>query len=127
MAVSIRLRREGARNRPYYKVVVADSRSPRDGKFIEIIGTYDPKKADHNSTLKLDRIDHWISQGAQPSDTVRSLIKKNRKQSPGATPEAEAPAVTADEPNVVVESAAPTTLAEESAIATESPATPPSE
>ena len=127
MAVSIRLRREGARNRPYYKVVVADSRSPRDGKFIEIIGTYDPKKADHNSTLKLDRIDHWISQGAQPSDTVRSLIKKNRKQSAGATPEAEAPAVTADEPNVVVEPAAPTTLAEESAIATESPATPPSE
>ena len=127
MAVSIRLRREGARNRPYYKVVVADSRSPRDGKFIEIIGTYDPKKADHNSTLKLDRIEHWISQGAQPSDTVRSLIKKNRKQSAGATPEAQAPAVTADEPNVVVESAAPTTLAEESAIATESPATPPSE
>ena len=85
MAVSIRLRREGAKNRPYYKVVVADSRSPRDGKFIEIIGTYDPKKPGHNSTLKLDRIDHWISKGAQPSDTVRSLIKKNRKQSTGAS------------------------------------------
>src|SRR5437016_14401645 len=78
MAVSIRLRREGARNRPYYKVVVADSRSPRDGKFIEIVGTYDPKKRGMNSTLKLDRIDHWISKGAQPSDTVRSLIKKNK-------------------------------------------------
>ena len=89
MAVSIRLRREGAKNRPYYKVVVADSRSPRDGKFIEIIGTYDPKKTDHNSTLKLDRIDHWISKGAQPSDTVRSLIKKNRKVA------AEAPAESA--------------------------------
>src|SRR5436309_9305066 len=76
MAVSIRLRREGALNRPYYKVVVADSRSPRDGKFIEILGTYDPKKTGHNSTLKLDRIEHWISKGAQPSDTVRSLIKK---------------------------------------------------
>ena len=75
MAVSIRLRREGTLNRPYYKVVVADGRSPRDGKFIEIIGTYDPKKTGHNSTLKLDRIDHWISKGAQPSDTVRSLIK----------------------------------------------------
>jgi small subunit ribosomal protein S16 len=96
MAVSIRLRREGARNRPYYKVVVADSRSPRDGKFIEIIGTYDPKKPDHNSTLKLDRIDHWISKGAQPSDTVRSLIKKNKKQVPAAAaPEAAAPAVPA--------------------------------
>ena len=78
MAVSIRLRREGALNRPYYKVVVADSRSPRDGKFIEIIGTYDPKKPGHNSTLKLDRAEYWISKGAQPSDTVRSLIKKNK-------------------------------------------------
>jgi small subunit ribosomal protein S16 len=86
MAVSIRLRREGALNRPYYKVVVADSRSPRDGKFIEIIGTYDPKKTGHNSTLKLDRIDHWISKGAQPSDTVRSLIKKNRKQATTTAP-----------------------------------------
>ena len=87
MAVSIRLRREGAKNRPYYKVVVTDSRSPRDGKFIELIGTYDPKKPDHNSTLKLDRIDHWISQGAQPSDTVRSLIKKNKKIATAAEPQ----------------------------------------
>ena len=89
MAVSIRLRREGALNRPYYKVVVADSRSPRDGKFIEILGTYDPKKTGQNSVLKLDRIDHWISKGAQPSDTVRSLIKKNRKQAAAVAPEAE--------------------------------------
>ncbi len=102
MAVSIRLRREGARNRPYYKVVVADSRSPRDGKFIEILGTYDPKKPDHNSSLKLDRIEHWISRGAQPSDTVRSLIKKNKKQS------ATAPAETrsAAEPTEVIAPAA---------------------
>jgi small subunit ribosomal protein S16 len=80
MAVSIRLRREGAKNRPYYKVVVADSRSPREGKFIEIIGTYDPKKPGHNSALKVDRAEYWIARGAQPSDTVRSLIKKNKKQ-----------------------------------------------
>jgi len=131
MAVSIRLRREGAKNRPYYKVVVADSRSPRDGKFIELIGTYDPKKTDHNSTLKLDRIDHWISQGAQPSDTVRSLIKKNKTQAASAPPEVDAPAAVADEPNVVVEpaavveSAAPAAVAEESPVAPESPATPP--
>jgi len=78
MAVTIRLRREGALNRPYFKVVVADKRSPRDGKFIEIIGTYDPKKPANNSTLKLDRVEYWISKGAQPSDTVRSLIKKNK-------------------------------------------------
>lgn len=99
MAVSIRLRREGALNRPYYKVVVADSRSPRDGKFIEIIGTYDPKKTGHNSTLKMDRIEHWMSKGAQPSDTVRSLIKKNRKQAANPAAEnAEAPAPVAAAP-----------------------------
>ncbi len=85
MAVSIRLRREGAKNRPYYKIVVADSRSPRDGKFIEIIGTYDPKIPGSNSSLKLERAEYWISKGAQPSDTVRSLIKKNKKRVPIAT------------------------------------------
>jgi small subunit ribosomal protein S16 len=84
MAVSIRLRREGAKNRPYFKVVVADKRSPRDGKFIEIIGTYDPKRPGENSTLKLDRAEYWIARGAQPSDTVRSLIKKNKKRAPVA-------------------------------------------
>ncbi len=89
MAVSIRLRREGAKNRPYYKVVVADRRSPRDGKFIEIIGTYDPKKPGHNSTLKIDRVEYWISKGAQPSDTVRSLIKKNKKPAATAEPAAQ--------------------------------------
>jgi small subunit ribosomal protein S16 len=84
MAVSIRLRREGAKNRPYYKVVVADSRSPRDGKFIEIIGTYDPKKPRDNSTIKLDRAEYWLGKGAQPSDTVRSLIKKNKQHGAAA-------------------------------------------
>jgi len=128
MAVSIRLRREGARNRPYYKVVVADSRSPRDGKFIEILGTYDPKKPDHNSTLQLDRIEHWISKGAQPSDTVRSLIKKNQKQSDQGTPDATsapsesaAPVAAPAEPTIDVETPAPTTLAEETAAVSESP------
>mgnify|MGYP001792316358 CR=1 FL=1 len=100
MAVSIRLRREGAKNRPYYKVVVTDKRSPRDGKFIEIVGHYDPKKPDHNSGLKLDRVEHWISRGAQPSDTVRSLIKKNSKQAAASSPEpqATAPAAQAGTP-----------------------------
>ena len=82
MAVSIRLRREGAKNRPYYRVVVADSRSPRDGKFIEIIGTYDPKQTGQNSSFNVERAEYWISKGAQPSDTVRSLIKKQRKTAP---------------------------------------------
>ena len=97
MAVSIRLRREGAKNRPYYKVVVADSRSPRDGKFIEIIGTYDPKMQGENSTLKIDRAEHWIARGAQPSDTVRSLLKKNKARAATAPAEA-APAEVASEP-----------------------------
>ncbi len=91
MAVSIRLRREGAKNRPYYKVVVADSRSPREGRFIEIIGTYDPKKPGHNSTLKVDRAEYWMARGAQPSDTVRSLLKKSKKQDESA-PAAATPA-----------------------------------
>ena len=79
MAVAIRLRREGSLNHPYYKVVVADQRSPRDGKFIEIIGTYDPKKAGDNSTIDLARADYWVECGARPSDTVRSIIKKARR------------------------------------------------
>jgi len=89
MAVSIRLRREGAKNRPYYRVVVTDSRSPRDGKFIEIIGTYDPKLTGQNSSFSVERAEYWISKGAQPSDTVRSLIKKQKK-TPTAAPASEA-------------------------------------
>lgn len=77
--VSIRLRREGSLNNPYYKVVVADQRSPRDGKFIEIIGNYNPRKEGDNANIDLDRADYWIGKGAQPSDTVRSIIKKSRK------------------------------------------------
>lgn len=79
MAVSIRLRREGSLNNPYYKVVVTDKRSPRDGKFIEIIGNYNPKKTGVNFQVDLSRVDYWIGNGAQPSDTVRSIIKKARK------------------------------------------------
>ena len=79
MAVSIRLRREGSKNRPYHRVVVADSRSPRDGKFIEILGTYDPKQTGQNSSFSVERAEYWISKGARPSDTVRSLIKKQRR------------------------------------------------
>ncbi len=79
MSVSIRLRREGTTNSPYYKIVVADARSPRDGKFIEIIGNYDPKKAGHNATLDLSRVDYWVKNGAQPSVTVASIIRSTRK------------------------------------------------
>ena len=60
---------------------MTDKRSPRDGRFIELIGTYDPKKTGENFTIKLDRADYWLSVGAQPSDTVKSIIKKVRKSS----------------------------------------------
>lgn len=79
MAVAIRLKREGARNAPYYKIVVADQRRSRDGKFIEIIGTYDPKKKSDNFSIKLDRADYWVGVGARPSQTVGSIITKARK------------------------------------------------
>jgi small subunit ribosomal protein S16 len=77
--VRIRLRREGTKNSPYYRIVVADGRSPRDGKFIEQIGTYDPKLKGDNWKLDLGRADYWIQSGAQPSETVASFIRKTRK------------------------------------------------
>ena len=79
MAVKIRLTRTGARNDVCFRLVAADSRSPRDGRFIEILGWYDPKKEGVNFDLKLDRIDYWKSKGAQVSDTVKSLIKRAGK------------------------------------------------
>ena len=84
MAVSIRLRREGTKNRPFYRVVVADKRSPRDGKFIEVIGNYDPRKTGENYELNLDRAEYWVKNGAQPSETVASIIKKARKKTAAA-------------------------------------------
>lgn len=77
--VKIRLRRMGAKKNPYYRVVVADSRSPRDGRFIEEIGTYDPSLASDALKVDLERAKYWISQGAQPTDTVRGLLKKLEK------------------------------------------------
>ncbi len=79
MAVKIRMKRVGTKNTPVYRIVVADGRSPRDGKFIEEIGTYQPLKKDGNFTLDLERAKHWVSKGAKPSDTVASFIKKAGK------------------------------------------------
>ena len=78
------MKRVGAKNTPVYRIVVADQRSPRDGKFIEIIGNYDPKKAGPNSQIDLSRADYWVGKGARPSDTVRSIIKKAKKGAPVA-------------------------------------------
>lgn len=75
--VKIRLRREGTKNKPYYRVVVCDNRSRRESAFIEQVGTYDPLNG--ASTIDLEKVDKWIGHGAQPSDTVKSLIKKARQ------------------------------------------------
>ena len=82
--VVIRLSRGGSKKRPFYRVVMADKRMPRDGRFIEQVGTYDPRVEKAGINLKLDRIDHWLKVGAQPSNTVTGLIKKFRAIVPEA-------------------------------------------
>ena len=74
--VKIRLRRVGAKKAPFYRIVVADSRAPRDGRFIEELGTYNPAADSDKLKVDLERVRYWISNGAQPTDTVRGLIKK---------------------------------------------------
>jgi len=103
MAVKIRLRRTGRKKLPTYRIVVADSRSPRDGKFIEVVGQYAPRQGDQALNLDTARVNHWLDNGAQPTDTVRSLLRKAgvlkarhetrlaRKLTASAVPVAEAP------------------------------------
>lgn len=74
--VRIRLMRLGAKKKPFYRVVVADSRARRNGPFIEILGTYDPKVDPPQVNLKMDRLNYWLEKGAQPSDTVKKLIQR---------------------------------------------------
>ena len=77
MAVKIRLKRMGAKKAPFYRVVVADSRFPRDGRFIEEIGNYNPMKDPSEFSVDSEKVQKWIKNGAQPTDTVRNLLKKN--------------------------------------------------
>lgn len=86
MAVKIRLARHGAKKKPFYRIVVADGESPRDGRYLENVGTYDPLFDPAKVTLKSERIKYWIDQGAKPSDTVRSLLKKESFFSATAEP-----------------------------------------
>ena len=76
MAVKIRLARHGAKKKPYYRIVVADSESPRDGRFLESVGTYDPKQSTAKLTVKPERVRYWMQKGATPTDTLRTLFKK---------------------------------------------------
>ncbi|MEW6118243.1 MAG: 30S ribosomal protein S16 [Nitrospirota bacterium] len=74
--VKIRLTRMGAHKKPFYRIIVADSRARRDGPFVEVLGTYDPKKEPSEIKVNLDRARHWIGLGAQPTDTVKKLLQK---------------------------------------------------
>ncbi len=76
MSVKIRLARHGAKKRPYYRIVVTDSESPRDGRYLEAVGSYNPLQDPAEVTLKTERVKYWIDQGALPSDTVKSILKK---------------------------------------------------
>ena len=91
MSVKIRLKRVGSKNAPFYRVVVADSRERRDGRFIEEIGSYRPIEKGENFNLKMERIEYWLGVGAQPTDTARSLIRRARRNAEAvATAEPEA-------------------------------------
>jgi small subunit ribosomal protein S16 len=85
MALRIRLARYGAKKRPFYRIVVSNSESPRDGKFLDIIGTYDPRQEPAAVSVKEDRLREWVGRGATPTDTVASLLKQPRA---AAVPEA---------------------------------------
>lgn len=76
MALVMRLRRHGGKKKPFFRIVVADSRSPRDGRFVDQVGTYDPATDPPKVTLKHDEVDRWLKAGAKPSETVRKLIKR---------------------------------------------------
>ena len=80
MAVKIRLARHGAKKRPYYRIVVADARAPRDGKFIEEVGRYNPCGDPSMIKFDLEKVDKWIANGAQPTDTVARLLETARKE-----------------------------------------------
>jgi small subunit ribosomal protein S16 len=81
MAVKIRLARGGRKKRPFYRIVVASSEAPRDGRFIESIGSYDPLPATEQVRIDNDRLGYWLGQGAEPTDTVRNLIQRHAKMS----------------------------------------------
>lgn len=80
MAVRIRLTRRGAKKKPFYRIVVADSEAPRDGRFIEVLGTYDPRKKPSEITMKMDKVNYWLAKGALPTAVVSNLIKRSSSQ-----------------------------------------------
>jgi small subunit ribosomal protein S16 len=84
MAVKLRLTRKGTKKKPFYRIVAADIEAPRDGKFLEAVGTYDPMQDPAVITLKQDRVQYWLEKGAKPSTTVKSILKKQSAESVSA-------------------------------------------
>ena len=82
--LSIRMRRAGSKKRPFYRVVVAEGRDPREGSFLEVLGTYNPRTKPAQVDIDRERITHWIKKGARPSDTVRTLVKRHLTKDRGA-------------------------------------------
>lgn len=123
--IRIRLRRMGAKRKAFYRIVVADGRSPRDGRFIETIGTYDPADDTIGYTLKEERAAHWLSVGAQPSDSVARLLRKSNLLDDNNKPipfTAEAEAAESEAAPVATEVAAPVADNEAAPVATEAAA-----
>jgi small subunit ribosomal protein S16 len=86
MAVVLRLARAGAKKKPYYHVVATDSRNPRDGKFLEAVGSYDPNLSPAKVEFSADRLEYWLKSGAVPSETVGELIKRHKRAAAAAKP-----------------------------------------
>jgi len=101
--LAIRLRRAGAKNRPFFRIVVTENRSKRDGRFVEVLGHYDPRTRPETVVIDRDRLAHWVGVGARPSDTVRTLVARTpvtpvTTEPAGAEPAAAEPAATAPAP-----------------------------
>ena len=127
MAVKIRLRRMGSRNAAFYRVIVQDARRAPTGRFIETLGWYDPKQEGINFSLNLDRADYWLGNGAQPSDTAASLIKKARtlpveQAVSGEVTEEEVPVAAVEAEEVTEEVTEEVEAAPEAPVAEEAPA-----
>lgn len=86
--LAIRLRRVGSKKRPYFRVVVTDSQSPRDGRFVEVLGHYNPRTKPETLDLNRERLQHWLGVGARPSDSVRTLVARMPAPAPAAEPAA---------------------------------------
>jgi small subunit ribosomal protein S16 len=107
MAVRIRLKRIGKKKRPYYRVVVADSRFPRDGRFIEELGVYDPLVTPVVFNVDLERVKYWLGNGAQPTDTVKALLKKYSENEQKEQIDSEVSRIEAEDANMAEEQSQP--------------------